>query len=435
MTRRSLWFKCIVVALLVGAVALVVFRKGISHRNADPSHQSENASGPRRANPPSTDVSTVEADRQRALVEQGFEAIFEGMKKAGAKEIPPVAERLQKAVESGDRDVIARAFHEAIYDRFAKMDEAIPTLKGFLDHSDPFVRFKAAEKLYTVGNRSGSSTLIDIINASQPSEIDGNDARIRSANLLGMYRDQNASSAIFDLYQKTKDRSVLNALVRIERENTPVEAISDLLHAKQPAFALYNASLTGAPETSALAIEIFQNPKVPTVYEQETKNVAAWAAIRSGAKEPYLNHLMQQAEKAIRNEVPKNENVDVNQFKTAFKYLASIPGNSVHDLLERALDSPNHEIVQIAVVNLLFNQPNGSDKAKQVVLRELRGEQRMLGAELMLNIAVKLDDPEIRSAGEMFDRRTGENAWRRYFTERRQWPVYNWIGDYVVDLK
>lgn len=435
MTRRSLWLKCIFIALLVGAVALAVFRRGVSHRNAAPSHQSENASGPRQPHPSSTDASAVEADRQRALVEQGFEAIFEGMKKAGAKEIPPVAERLQEAVESGDRGMIARAFHEAIYDRFAKMDEAIPAIKGFLDHSDPFVRFKAAEKLYTVGNQSGSSTLIDIINATQPFEIDGNDGSIRSANLLGKYRDRHASSAISYLYQKTKDRSVLNALVRIERENTPAEVIPDLLHAKQPAFALYNASLTGSPETSALAIEIFQNPKVPTVYEQETKNIAAWAAIRSGAREPYLNHLMQQAEKAIRNEVPQNGNVDVNQFKTAFKYLASIPETSVQDLLERALDSPNNEIVQIAVVNLLFNQPNGSDKAKQVVLRELRGEQRMLGAELMLNIAVKLDDPEIRSAGEMFDQRTGENAWKRYSVERRQWPVYNWIGDYVVDSK
>jgi hypothetical protein len=68
------------------------------------------------------------------------------------------------------------------------------------------------------------------------------------------------------------------------------------------------------------------------------------------------------------------------------------------------------------------------------VLRELRGEQRILGTELMLNIAAQLDDSGIRAAGEAFDQRTGENSWKLYAVERKQWPIYNWIDDYVVVL-
>ena len=85
-------------------------------------------------------------------------------------------------------------------------------------------------------------------------------------------------------------------------------------------------------------------------------------------------------------------------------------------------------------VNLLFNQPGGSEKAKQVVLRELRGEQRKLGTELLLNVASKLDDPEVRAAGEAFDQRSGDRSWKLYAVVRRQWPIYNWIDDYVVTL-
>jgi hypothetical protein len=52
----------------------------------------------------------------------------------------------------------------------------------------------------------------------------------------------------------------------------------------------------------------------------------------------------------------------------------------------------------------------------------------------MLNIAAQLDDSGIRAAGEAFDQRTGENSWKLYAVERKQWPIYNWIDDYVVVL-
>jgi len=40
----------------------------------------------------------------------------------------------------------------------------------------------------------------------------------------------------------------------------------------------------------------------------------------------------------------------------------------------------------------------------------------------------------LRAAGEVFGRQLGNNAWQLQAIERRAWPIYNWIDDYVVLL-
>jgi hypothetical protein len=52
---------------------------------------------------------------------------------------------------------------------------------------------------------------------------------------------------------------------------------------------------------------------------------------------------------------------------------------------------------------------------------------------IMLDVASSFDDPEIEAAGRAFDRGS-EDEWRRTTVERRKWPIYNWIDDYVVRL-
>lgn len=436
MNRRELsLLLAIAVVILSGVVFIWLGSRSLHHRPAPMTLASPGPSIPAIPTAASSSpAGGTEEERQITLVKQGFEAIVSGMKKAGGKEVPPIENQLREAVTSGDHGKIIRAFHEAIYDSFAKMSEAIPAIRQFLNHPDPFVRFQAAEKLYIAGDQSGFAALLGIMSAPEPVLMDGNDARIKAARLFAKYRESRASSAITELYEQTKDSGVLNALVRLQRESTSADVISNLLEASHTAFGLFNLSLTDTPEVAAAAKETFPAPKVPAIYEQETKNIAAWAALRAGEKQPYLSYLMNQAEQAVRNERPHGNDVDVNQFKKALKYVASIPDESAKSLLEQALSSNSQEIVQIAVVNLLFNQPVPSDKAKRVVLRELRGEQNKLGAELMLNIAVHLDDSEIRAAGEKFDQRTGENAWK-HAVDRQHWPIYNWIDDYVVALK
>ena len=66
----------------------------------------------------------------------------------------------------------------------------------------------------------------------------------------------------------------------------------------------------------------------------------------------------------------------------------------------------------------------------------------MVSWELIFEIAGKLDDPEIRAAGEAREPRFGYGGWgmntgygwRFWGVERKNWPIYNWIDDYVEEI-
>lgn len=386
---------------------------------------------------PSLSATKVQPSRQEQenAMTKFLNAMNDSLKKAGNQAAPAIVEQLKQAVASKDHGEIVRAFHEAIYGRLQKMSESIPAVKVYLADADPFVRLTAARTLYTAGDRSGYKTLLELITAKEAILDDRQDLRIEAARILCKFRETEASTATFELYQRTKTMSVLNAAVRLSLGKPSPEVIQALLQQKHTAFGVFNLSLAESPEVVAAAQELFANPKVPSNYQQETKNTAAWALIRAGGNEPYLSYLTQQAAQAIENVTPRGREVDTNQYRKAFKSLASTNNPAVRPFLERALGSPSDEIVQYAVVNLLFNQAEASDKARQVVLRELHGEQKKLGIELTLDIASKLDDPEIRAAGEAFDQRSGNGSWKLYTTERKQWPIYNWIDNYVVVLK
>lgn len=386
---------------------------------------------------PSLSATKVQPSRQEQenAMTKFLNAMNDSMKKAGIQATPAIVEQLKQAVASKDHGEIVRAFHEAIYGRLQRMSESIPAVKVYLSDPDPFVRLTAARTLYTAGDRSGYKALLELITVKEAILDDRQDLRIDAARILCKFRETEASTATFELYKTTKTMSVLNASVRLSLGKSSPEVVQTLLQQKHTAFGIFNLSLAESPEVVAPAEELFANPKVPSNYQQETKNTAAWALIRAGRNEPYMSYLSQQAEQAFENVTPRGREVDTNQYRKAFKSLASTNHPAVRPFLERALGSLSNEIVQCAVVNLLFNQAEASEKARQVMLRELRGEQKKLGVELMLNIASKLDDPEIRAAGEAFDQRSGNGSWKLYTTERKQWPIYNWIDDYVVVLK
>ena len=371
---------------------------------------------------------------QENAMSQFLNTMKESLKKAGIKETPPMAERLRHAVLSRDHGEIIRAFHEAIYGRLQKMNEVLPIVKTYLADPGPFVRLTAARTLYTAGDRSGFETLLTLVMANEPILENEQDLRVEAARIFRQFHEVKAWPAIQALYQQTNNSTLLNAVVRLARENTPPELIDDLFKQKEAVFGVFNLVLAQSPEAGTLAKEMFLNPRVPSNYKEEAKNAAAWALIQIEKGEPYYSHLEQQAEKAVAKIQPQGPEVDTNQYKKAFRYFASVRHPDVAAFLENALDSSSNEIVQIAVVNLLFNQRAGSEKAKQVVLRELRGEQNKLGVELMMNIASQLDDREIRAAGKAFEQRSSDNSWQIYSVERRQWPIYNWIDDYVVTL-
>ena len=71
----------------------------------------------------------------------------------------PSTNNIEAAVRSHDAGAITRAFHDAIYDRSADMEAVLPAVRRFLDDPSPLVRIRAAEALYTAGDRSGYSAL------------------------------------------------------------------------------------------------------------------------------------------------------------------------------------------------------------------------------------------------------------------------------------
>lgn len=418
-TRALIWL----VAVLAAVAALTVYLLLLSRSNSQPRGTNRNDLSP------STLITTpsagLETESPVALVRRGFDSIFEGMKKAGAKEVPPIAKQLQDAIKSGEHATITRAFHEAIYDSFARMSEAVPAIKDFLSHEDPFVRYSAAEALCRAGNRDGVPTLIEMVEANEPISEAKQDLRVQAARLLAKFREHAAAGIIVELYSKTKNGELLIGLATLgvrasEASKWPFVA-SDL--------AVTNYGKTGAIEFVSQLRSTFASTNDP-----ELKNASAWTLARLTGEQAYVNYLVQTVQTAI-NANPRNGELRFDDSAAALRYLGSLQSPVAKQVLERALDSNNPVAVQYAVVNLLFNQPNGSDKAKQVVLRELRGEQSKLGTELMLNVAAQIDDPEIRAEGEAFDQRSGDRSWNLYAVKRRQWPIYNWIDDYVVALK
>ena len=371
----------------------------------------------------SSTVAAPATEQQNAM--RRFLATFtDGMKKAGIPVAPAVAEELRKAVATKDHGEISRAFHEAIYGRWQKMAEALPAVRIYLSDPDPFVQYTAARTLYTAGDRSGFQTLLQMVAAKDALHEGNQDLRVEAARMLAMFREKKAIGEIVKLYSSTSGSGLLSALSTLGGQEIVSELEKQGFYANKFSIVRYGI----------LQIQTF-TPQIAATFQQtpnpDLKNATAWALART-SDENYTNYLAEAAQPAIDANPKGSQKFD--ESTAALRYLGSVQSPIAKQVLERALDSNNPVAVQYAVVNLLFNQPSGSEKAKQVVLRELRGEQRKLGTELLLNVASKLQDPEIRGAGEAFDQRSGDRSWKIYSVERRQWPIYSWIDDYVVVL-
>lgn len=365
-------------------------------------------------------------------VREGLETIFEGLKKmAAVKEMPTAMETLSNAMASNDPDIIRRAFHEVTYGRFAQMSKSISAMKTYLDSPTPYVRYLAAEALLRVGEQSGVKVLIELTSNEKQVLFEGSDLRVQSARILGNHGISEASPALSNLYKNTEEGSVLNALVHTQASAS--EQLINAIKAKRsPSFVALNLGLINAEGEKAFLEETFTNPAVPNIYKEQTKTAAAWALARITGNEKYINFLNESARPAIAADASQGLTYD-NSTK-AVKYLGSVQHPQAVSVLESALESQNPVVVQYATVNLLFNQPSRSGKAEQIILDELQDSPRMLGIELTMQIASKSNNPEIRQAAETYARRTGSDRWRYWGKERSDWPIENWVYDYVITL-
>jgi HEAT repeat protein len=304
------------------------------------------------------------------------------------------------------------------------MDEALPAVRRFLKDPNPFVRVRAAETLYTAGDRSGYSTLIELVRSAQP-QMDGNDdLRFKAGAILAKFRERTAASDVVDLYRRTKGGGLLEASVMLGA--TDALTVMTQYGYVQNEFSIEGYARLCPPEFLPKLVATFSTAKKPAI-----KNAAAYALARLTGEPRYVEYLAQAAQPAI-DAKPGSGEFSYDDSSKALKYLGSIQSPRAREVLEHALDSANGVAVQYAVVNLLFNQPGGSPKARQVVLRQLDGVPLILDSwERTFRMAARLDDPEIRAAAEAFDRRSGNQSWRYWGVERKDWPIDNWIDDYV----
>lgn len=354
-------------------------------------------------------------------VRTGLEAIIDGLKKMGAKEVPSTAASLKAAIATGDQKTMLRAFNEAIYGRFAQMSEAIPAIKSMLDSPEPYVRYLAAEALLRVGDPSGIDTLLRLVKSDEVHPYETGDLRFVAAAALSAFNVDGAAESIRGLYSKTKEGELLRSLASLGARATEADSWNYV--------------------PSSLAIEHYAKegstrfvPQIKETFEQSsdsaTKNAAAWAIARMTGEDQYVIYLSEAARPAFSSANQSSFNASTS----ALRYLGSIQSPHSVRILEEALQSQNPVIVRYAAVNLLFNQSGGSEKAEHFILSELRTSPRMLGTDLAMQIASKLDNPEIRAAAQSFAQRTASDRWRYWGVERANWPVQNWIHDYVVTL-
>ena len=359
-------------------------------------------------------------------VRKGLAAIIEGLKQRGMlREVPHVATQLQDAIQTKEDAVIHRTFQDVIYSPLARMNEVIPAIKTYLDSSEPYVRYSAAEALLQAGDHSGVETLLQMVQSDEPIRQGKRDLRISAAHLLAKYGVTFTESAIFDLYQRTSGSGLLSSLSQLRSTS-----VLDVFKKNGYHENMHSIERYGIAGNKAFGMQM------ETTFEQSndpaTKNAAAWALARMTKKDQYVDFLIKSARPAIERK--KTGSLSYDDTTKALKYLGSIQSPQAVRVLESALESQNPVAVQYATVNLLFNQPGGSEKAEQVVLRELQNSPLILGGTLTMQIASKLDNPQIRAAAESFAKRTGSDSWGYWGVERADWPIQNWIYDYVIML-
>lgn len=429
------WTYAFVTALILIALFVVLRQSDTPNKTPITLSQNEAATGDKNSLPvggsdPATPVPGATGSKaidteHKENVRKGLEAIVEGLKQMGANEVPPIADQLKAAVANGDPGTKLRAFNEAIYGRFAQMNEAISAIKPYLNSPESYVSYLAAEALLRVGDQAGIETLLALIQSDKAIPQGEQDLRLSSAHLLARYGVTSAEAAIFDLYKKTSGSGLLSSLSQLRSDSVKEVFQKNGYYEKSHSIERYGV----------VGVEAFV-PQITKTFEQAAdpseKNAAAWSLARMTGSEQYVDVLSEAARPAIERK--ERGSLSYDDSTKALQYLGSVQSPQAVKVLEQALDSQNPVAVQYATVNLLFNQPDGSQKAEQLVIREFETSPKMLGTDLAMQIASKSDNPQVRAAAQSFAERTASDRWRYWGVERADWPVQNWIYDYAVTL-
>jgi len=361
---------------------------------------------------------------------QNIKTFFAALEKAGVvHESPPLISFLTKAIESKDQGEILRAFRRAYYSNAWAASDVAETIKRFVNDPDPFVRLCAGHALLVIGESGGYETLVGLVNSDQPLPGIGIDSRIEAAEYLSQFKQSDASEAISRLYSATKSPELSLALSNL---GIPLPGFQHMPFVPSP-LAIEEYAKTNATRFLPQIDAVFHGSN-----DVALKSSAAWAlATLSGDKEA-IRFLISTAAPVIGN--PSTKVPTANPGSTtailgikALKYLGSIRDSDAKDTLKAALNSMDGVVVRIATVNLIFNQ-GGASEATALVAQELRGTEHRLGPDLALDIAAMVHDPELESAGQVYSKHNGLEIWELHTVTRKNWPIYNWVDNYVVRL-
>jgi hypothetical protein len=200
----------------------------------------------------------------RAMVARAMDAIASA---SGFHLVAPIGQRLREAVDSGNEVQILRAFNDAVYPPGAEGSDTIPALGGFLNDPNPYVRYMAANDLFIIGSHDGYDTLVDLVKSDMAYKAEGQDVRIEAAGSLGKFREKDAITHIYDLFQRTGVRSLIEPLTNLGA-NEVQSLIEFFAETSSMKYYVLDNTIRFIPQITA----VFQQTNKPDI-----KLAAAWA--------------------------------------------------------------------------------------------------------------------------------------------------------------
>jgi hypothetical protein len=426
---KSRLFLIAILLLVLAGIGIVVWNRASSKANPTATSQSNN-------NANSAPFAWMENQKPSVNTESALvETRIAYLPNHDPKRVKKITDDIHTAIASGDMGAVSRAFNMAAYSRGFKNSELQEAFKVFLNNANTQVRLLASKYLYLTGDNTGKNTLIGIMQSPKPSLVDGVDQRLLAAQLLTQYREDSVLSALVEFYEKCKTPGLLHDILMMSQGQVPASIYNEQSRSSDP-YGLFALSLSNPQLATEKAKTAFNSPKVSGIYKASIINTAAWVMAANGTMDPYLAHLIAQSEKAIRQEIPSG--YDTNVYREALKYLGSVDSPQVREVLQAGLQSESAEVVQYSAINLLFNQSGGYESVKQRLLHELNPsnvKDFKLGEELKWHLVTVLsNDLDVSRAAQAYSKQTQLFDWEYNVVERKSWPIYNWVDNYVVKL-
>jgi HEAT repeat protein len=305
-----------------------------------------------------------------------------------------------------------------------KREQAIVELRPFLQSNDPRVRFEAAAMLYCIKDRSGYSTLLEILRNPNPVLRSGGiDLRILAAGTFARYRERWAAEALLDQYEQTRLLDIGPPILELRLKGM-APYLHEWLNQRVSPTILEGLAVLEPRENELLFKRVSEN-------DQQTprQRAAAVFGLAMTGDEASLERLIAVATNA-KEALPGNDYDAYLAERHAATYLTNFRGERVVKVFEAMLTGNNKNSPRsVALVYLRYRYPE-NQPSREIIKAGLQPGGASLGWDytLLLQLVRLSGDPELLAIGHKTD----------YFTSFRELDVRAgwsnaWIGDYLPD--